>query len=251
MSLWRLEWLRLLRTHRLLTIIGVYVFFGLTGPLTVRYLDRILGAVGTEGIVVEFPKPTPADGIAQFTGDASQIGLLVVVFVAASALAFDSRREMAVFLRSRVAGVHRILVPAFTMSAVAGVAGLVCGTLAAWYETAVLLGPVPAAAMLSGILYGALFLAFATAVVALSASLARGTLATAGISLGILLGMAVAAGIGGPRAGRWLPTSLTGAATDLLHTARPVDYLPAATVTLIATAACLWVAIVIAGRREI
>jgi ABC-2 type transport system permease protein len=251
MSLWRLEWLRLLRTHRLLTIIGVYVFFGLTGPLTVRYLDRILGALGTDGITVDFPEPTPADGIAQFTGDASQIGLLVVVLVAASALAFDSRREMAVFLRSRVTSVYRIVVPAYVMSAVAGAAGLVCGTLAAWYETVVLLGSVPTSAMLFGMFYGALFLAFATAVVALSASLARGTLATAGISLGILLGMAVLAGIAGQRASRWLPTSLAGAATDLLHIARPADYLPAAIITLIATAACLLAAVALTARREI
>jgi ABC-2 type transport system permease protein len=147
--------------------------------------------------------------------------------------------------------VYQIVVPAYTMSAAAAIAGLLCGTLAAWYETAVLLGPVPVTAILSGMLYGALFLAFATAVVALSASLARGTLATAGISLGILLGMAVAAGIGGPRVGRWLPTSLTGAATDLLHNASPDDYLPAAIVTLIATAACLLAAIAFTGRREI
>lgn len=251
MTLWRLEWLRLLRTHRLLAILGVYVFFGLTGPLTVRYLDRILGAVGTEGIVVEFPEPVPADGVSQFIGDASQIGLLVVVLVAASALAFDSRREMAVFLRSRVIGVYRIVLPAYTMSAAAAIAGLACGTLAAWYETAVLLGPLPVTAMLSGMLLGALFLAFAIAVVALSASLARGTLATAGISLIILLGMAIVAGIGGPRVSRWSPTSLSGATADLLKTARPVDYLPAAGVAIVATAACLAAAVALAGRREI
>ena len=32
MNLWRLEWLRLVRTHRLLVVVGVYLFFGITGP---------------------------------------------------------------------------------------------------------------------------------------------------------------------------------------------------------------------------
>ena len=60
MNLWRLEWLRLVRTHRLLVLLGVYLFFGLTGPLTARYLPQILAALGTEGIRVEFPAPVPA-----------------------------------------------------------------------------------------------------------------------------------------------------------------------------------------------
>ena len=101
MNLWRLEWLRLARTRRLAALIGVYLFFGLTGPLTARYLEQILGSLGTEGVRIEFPQPKPADGIVQFMGNVSQIGLLVVVLVAASALAFDARREMAVFLRTR------------------------------------------------------------------------------------------------------------------------------------------------------
>jgi ABC-2 type transport system permease protein len=64
MTLWRLEWLRLVRTHRLLVLVGVYLFFGFTGPLTARYLSQILDRLGTEGMKVEFPAPQPADGIA-------------------------------------------------------------------------------------------------------------------------------------------------------------------------------------------
>ena len=85
MSLWRLEWLRLVRTRRLVALLSVYAFFGLVGPLSARYLAEIIRAVGTNGVQVQFPTPTPADGIAQFVSNASQIGLLVVVLIAASA----------------------------------------------------------------------------------------------------------------------------------------------------------------------
>ena len=74
MTLWRLEWLRLVRTRRLVALLSVYAFFGLAGPLTARYLAEILGAIGTEGVQIQFPEPTPADGIAQFVSNASQIG---------------------------------------------------------------------------------------------------------------------------------------------------------------------------------
>ncbi len=34
MSLWRLEWLRLIRTRRFLVLAGVFVFFGIVGPVS-------------------------------------------------------------------------------------------------------------------------------------------------------------------------------------------------------------------------
>jgi ABC-2 type transport system permease protein len=249
MSLWRLEWLRLVRTHRLLVLVGTYLFFGFTGPLTARYLSELLGQLGTEGVKVEFPEPVPADGIAQFVGNASQIGLLVVVLVAASALAFDARREMAVFLRTRVRGVRSIVVPAYVMTAAAAVAGLVAGSVAAWYETTVLLGGLPATATLIGIALGALFLAFAVALTAAVASVMRGVAATAGVSLAGLLGLAILGGL--TPVGRWLPTHLAGAMTELVRGTSAADFGPAVLTSLAGTVAALTVAVVLGARREV
>jgi len=249
MNLWRLEWLRLVRTHRLLAIVGLYVFFGLTGPLTARYLSALLGRLGTDGVRIEFPDPVPADGIAQFVGNTSQIGLLVVVLVAASALAFDARREMAVFLRTRVRAVRDIVIPAYLVNAGGAAAALVAGSLAAWYETTVLLGAVPVAPMLIGIALGALFLAFAVALTAAVASVVRGVAATAGISLAGLLGLALLGGL--TPLGQWLPTRLAGALTELVRGASAGDYAPAATITLVATAAAVAIAVRAGSRREL
>ena len=249
MNLWRLEWLRLVRTHRLLTVVGVYLFFGLTGPLTARYLSQILGRLGTEGIRIEFPEPVPADGISQFVGNASQIGLLVVVMVAASALAFDARREMAVFLRTRVQQVRDIVIPAYTVSAAAAVAGLLAGSLAAWYETSVLLGGLPPLGMLAGIAYGALYLTFAVGIAALAASIVRGVLATAGVTLVLLLAMATLGSL--TTLGRWLPSHLAGAMVGLLRGERVVDYLPATATSVAVTLAAVAGAIWLDARREL
>ncbi len=249
MNLWHLEWLRLTRTRRLLALFGVYVFFGLTGPLTARYLDEILGAVNTDGVRVELPDPTPADGIAQYVGNVSQIGLLVVVLVAASALAFDARREMAVFLRTRISGVRAVVVPAYAVTTGAAVAALLLGTLAAWYETGVLLGPLPVSRMLAGIGFGAVFLSFAVAAVALAAAVVRGVLAAAGVTLAVLLAMAILGGIGD--AGRWLPTTLSSALAGLVDGRTPGSYLPATAVAVAGTVAALAGAVALGGRREL
>jgi ABC-2 type transport system permease protein len=248
-NLWRLEWLRLVRTHRLTAILGCYLFFGLTGPLTARYLPQILGRLGTSGVRVEFPPPVPADGITQFTGNASQIGLLVVVLVAGSALAFDSRREMAVFLRTRVEGVGAIIGPAYAVTAAAAGAGLVAGSLAAWYETGVLLGPLPVGRMVLGIVLGVEFLAFVVALTALVAALVRGTVATVGLTLGAMLGLAILGNLGG--LGRWLPTTLPGAMAGLVRFTPPVQYLPATLVTALATVAALAGAVTLGAHREL
>jgi hypothetical protein len=42
MSACRLEWLRLTRTPRAIALAGVYLFFGLLGPVTARYLQDIV-----------------------------------------------------------------------------------------------------------------------------------------------------------------------------------------------------------------
>jgi ABC-2 type transport system permease protein len=248
-TLWRLEWLRLVRTRRLLALLAVYAFFGLTGPLTARYLGEILRAAGTEGVRVEFPDPTPADGIAQYVGNASQIGLLVVVLIAASALAFDSRREMAVFLRTRVAGVRPIVFAAYGMTVAGAVAALLLGSACAWYETAILLGAPPTGAMLAGTAYGAVFLAFAVALVALVAALVRGVLATAGVTLVLLLLTGVLGSL--VEADTWLPTGLLGALGDLTAGGAAGDYLPGLAVTLILTVLALAAAVMLGDRREI
>ncbi|MFC4119839.1 hypothetical protein [Nonomuraea zeae] len=248
MTLWRLEWLRLVRTHRLIAILGAYLFFGLTGPLTARYLGEILGRIGTEGVRVDFPTPVPADGIAQYTSNASQIGLLVVVLVAASALAFDARREMAVFLRTRVRGVAAIILPAYVVTAGAAVSGLVLGTAAAWYETAVLLGDLPPVRMLIGLAAGALFLGFAVALTALAAAVTRSVAATAGAALAALLALAVVDGITGAA---WLPTRLAGAMEELVRGLPATGLALSAALTAALTATALAAAVALGSHREL
>jgi ABC-2 type transport system permease protein len=249
MTIWRLEWLRAVRTRRLVAILGVYVFFGLTGPFTARYINDILARVGSGDVRIEAPPPTPADGIGQFVGNASQIGLLVVVLIATSALAFDARREMAVFLRTRVDSVASIVVPAYAVNVGVAVGGLVAGSAAAWYETTVLLGAVPVLPMLAGIALGAVFLAFAIAVAAVAAAVAKSVISAAASALIVLLGLALVGNITG--VGRWLPTTLVGAMPALVRGASLGDYLPAAAIAAALTVAALAAAIGIGGRREL
>ena len=128
MNLWKLEWLRLLRTQRWLILLAVFGVFGMLGPLTARFLPDLLESLGEDADAL--PPMTAVDGVTQYVGNAAQIGLLAVVFVAAAALAFDANAEMAVFLRTR-ARVRDIVIPRYTVSVVASFGGFVMGMIIA------------------------------------------------------------------------------------------------------------------------
>ena len=131
----------------------------------------------------------------------------------------------------------------------AAAGAFVLGALAAWYETAVLLGAPPTGRLLAGIGLTSLFLAFAVALTAAAAYLVRGVLATAGVTIVLLLVLALLGNI--PALGKWLPTTLLGSVPGLAGGAPWSQYLWAALVTVLATVGALVVAVRLADRREL
>lgn len=252
MTLWHLEWFRLIRTKRWIALLGVYLLFGFIGPLTARYLSEIISLAGgeLEGATIELPPPVPADGMAQYVSNAAQIGTLVAVVVAAGALAFDAIPEMGVFLRTRVRGLWRILAPRLVVTTSALLVAFLAGTLAAWYETWVLIGSPGAVDVLVGMAYGSLFLVFVVSLVAAAAGRANSVLGAVLVSIVVLLLMPIVGSIG--RLGAWLPTHLAGALAALpAGEAVASDYLAAIAVTVASSAALLWLSIELVRRREL
>lgn len=248
MNLWRLEWLRLIRTKRIVGLLGVYVFFGFLGPLSVRYMEQILENFGG-GVQIVVPEPMAADGIAAYVGNAAQIGLLIAVGVAAAALAFDAKPQMGIFLRTRVASIREIITPRYVVTTVAVVGAFVLGSVAALYESIVLMGSLPVADWALGTLFGSLYLAFAVAVVAAVAVRAKSVLVTVMIVLGVLLVLPII-GIA-PAIGEWLPSYLVGAVDGMVRGVAVGEYIRAAAVTLALTAVSLWMAVRWAQNREL
>jgi ABC-2 type transport system permease protein len=249
MNLWRLEWLRLTRTPRALALSALFLFFGLVEPVVTKYQSQIFSRLGN-GVQITFPPVTPAAGIASYVSELGGIGLIVVVVLAAGAFGFDAHRGLATFLRTRVASIWQLVTPRFAVNAAAAATAYLLGTLAAWYETDLLIGAPPVAGMLAGMLCGAVYLAFAIAMTVLAASLVRSTLATVGVTLAVLLGLPIA-GTFRP-VDNWLPTTLANAPVDLLTgTHQLSNYLPTFGVTVAMSAAALAIAALRLRTREI
>lgn len=248
MTPWRLEWYRLVRTRRLIALLGVYAFFGFVGPLMTAYMDRILASAGG-GVTIIAPEPTPAAAIEAFVSNASQIGVLVAIVVAAGALSVDVRPEIGVFFRTRVPEVGRLLAPRYVVTTAAVVAAFVLGVVAAWYETWVLIGAPDAAGMLVGTGLGALYLAFAVAVVGLAASVAPSVVTTVAVSVVALLALPLLAIV--EAVAPYVPSALVGALPDLAGGGDAAAYTRAAVTTVLVTAGVLALAVARSGRREL
>jgi len=249
MNLWRLEWLRLTRTPRALALGTVYVLLGLTQPVLTKYQNKLLSHAGN-GIRIYAPPPKPSDGLSSYISQASLLGLIVVVVLAAGALSFDSRPGLATFLRTRITNIWQLVTPRFAASAAAATIAYLLGTLAAWYETGLLIGSLPVTGVLAGILCGTAYLVFAVAVTTLAASFARSTLATSGITLVILLILPITSTF--HALDRWLPSTLVDAPVNLVSGAHQLPYyLPALAVTVTASAAALATAVLRLQSREI
>ena len=248
MSLWKLEWIRLFRTKRWIALVGVYLFFGLIGPLTARYIREILESFGGE-VQVVVPDPVAADGIASYVSNAAQIGLLVSVGIAAAALSFDAKPQMGVFLRTRTSHVRDIIAPRYIVVTAAVTAAFTLGSIAALYESTVLMGSLPIGGWLVGTLLGCLYLAFAVAVVAAVAGRTQSVLIAVVVSIGVLLLLPIV-GIA-PNAGEWLPSHLVGAIDSLVRGGSATEYWRATLVTVGLTVVALWLAVRWAAQREL
>ena len=247
MNLWRLEWIRLTRTRRWIALLGVYLFFGFTGPIIVTYMGTLLESIGNVEVVL--PDPVPAGGMANYASNAAQVGLLVSVGMAAAALAFDSNPQMGTFLRTRVKSIARIITPRYVTITSAIAVSFTLGSLAAYYETTVLIGSLPFGRWLLGTLLGCLYLAFAVAVVAAVMPMTRPVMPTVVAALVVLLLFPIVGLI--PNVGAWLPSHLVGALDGLVGGIEPTEYLKAAATTIIATAALLAISVRTSQQRSI
>lgn len=249
MSLWRLEWLRLVRTRRWVALVAVFLLFGFAGPVGARYLPDLIKHAGN-GVTIIVPKPKPADGISEFISNASGIGLLVAVVVAVAALGFDSRPGLAVFYRTHIRRAWALILPRYAVVAAASIVAFGLGTLAAVYETVVLLGGLPVGKMLLGLGLESLYLVLAVAVAAAATALVRGTLGAVGAAIGFLLAMPI---VGTAHAvNRWLPSGLSTSLGSLVEgQAAASSFLRPALVGVVLTVALLAFALSQVARREL
>lgn len=138
--LFRKEAKEYLKTYKLLIVAVLLLFFGLSAPLLIKFLPKILEMSG-EQIPIQLPVFAAADAIKSYLSTLGQIGLLITVLVAMGSIAQERERRTAVMTLSKPAGFGSFIAAKLAILAVTFAVGLILGAGACYLYTVVLLGP--------------------------------------------------------------------------------------------------------------
>lgn len=236
-ALFKKEIMEQLRTYRVVVVGGVFLLFGLTTPLLLKYLPEFIKLAG-EQMQVTVPPPTAAQSLVEYSGTIGQIGVLVAVLVVMGCVANELQRGTAVITLSKPASkaafvTAKLAAMSLTFLASLAVASAVCLGYTVW-----LIGPADARSFFALNLLVAVFLVFCLAVTVLFSSLFRSSLAAGGISIALLVAQAGLSVL--PFIGDYMPGKLLGWGNALFGGTK--SYWPAFAITVILTVLCVYLA---------
>jgi ABC-2 type transport system permease protein len=247
LGLWRLEWLRLVRTRRWVLLAVVYPGVGAVGPVFAKHRDEILKALRIDGVPPSGGMRADS-GMAVYAYGATQVGILVALALMASALAVDHRPGLAAFHRTRLRRPRDLVLPRFVVTTAAVSVAYLLGTLIAWAQVHWMFGPLPARSVLYGAGFGMAWLVTALSATAATAALLRRPVAIFGGALVAMVVMPLAS-LWRPLR-HWLPNELNSAPVELLRGHTPGEYGDNLAVALSLSAGLVSFAVWRIGRRE-
>jgi ABC-2 type transport system permease protein len=235
-----------LRTHRLLVVAGIFIFFGLATPLLLKYLPQIIQLSG-EQVPVAIPAPTSPQSLAEYAGTIGQLGLLMAVLVAMGMVANELRQGTAVMTLSKPVSRAAFVWAKLAAVSLTFLLALACASLFCFGYTVWLIGPAAALPFLQLNLLLALFLVFCLGVTLFFSSFFKSSLPAGGLAIGVLIAQALLGTV--PRLGNFLPARLLTWGTDLVN-GRESTYWGAVAVTAVLVLACGYLAQRILKNKE-
>ncbi len=226
-----------LRTYRLVVVGGVFLLFGITTPLMLKYLPEFIKLAG-EQMEITVPPPTAVQALVEYAGSVGQIGVLVAVLVAMGSVANELQRGTAVMTLSKPVTRAAFVTAKFAATSLTFLVALAVSSAVCLAYTVWLIEPADAVSFLGLNLLLALFLVFCLAVTVLFSSLFKSSLAAGGTALGVLVGQAVLSVL--PWVGDYMPGKLLGWG-NALFSGGP-SYWWALAVTVVLTVLCLYLA---------
>lgn len=227
------------RTYKVLIVAGVFLFFGITTPLTLKYLPEILRLVGSEQMIIDIPPPTAARSLIEYAGSIGQTGVLVAVLVAMGGIAGEIRRGTVVMTLSKpVSRLSFVLAKLIAVTCTFAVS-LVIASAFCYAYTVWLIGTADISSFVLMNLIVGLFLVFCLAVTLLFSSLFRSSLAAGGVAIASLIGQGALSAV--PVFGDYMPGKLLGWGNNLVSGGGE-SYWWALGITVVVAALCIYLA---------
>ncbi|MBG7617220.1 MAG: ABC transporter permease subunit, partial [Chloroflexi bacterium] len=245
-TLLKKELLEQIKTYKLYIIGGVFLFFGFSTPLMLKYLPEIL-ELADEDIIVDLPAPTAIQALGEYSATIVQVGILIVVLLAMGAIAQERSRGTAIMTLSKPVSRSSFVAAKLTALSVSFIIALVAGSVACYLYTVMLIEDISITGFLGQNLLLILFFVFSISLTLYFSSLFKNSLAAGGIALTVLIGQAVVTQL--PLVGDFVPGQLTSWGTHLLSgDAQSAWGAVASTVVLILV--CLYFTVRNLERRE-
>jgi len=186
--LFQKEWRENTRNFKILWIPLVFIFFGLSEPLTSYYLPQILEAVGNipEEAMFAFPEFTPAQVLMATMGQYQFIGMLVLILGFMGTISRERKNGTGTLLYVRPISYVSYFLSKWKVVGIIALGSVWLGLLTSWYYTGQLFGKVPANDFFAFAgTYSVWILFVITIVLAMSAWLPTG--GAAGLSLALVV----------------------------------------------------------------
>jgi ABC-2 type transport system permease protein len=209
------------RTRRTGVVVVLFVFLGMLGPLTARYLPEILElALGDQAGMIPIPPTTVADAVIELQQNLGQFGALTAIVLAMSLVSGEKDRGTAGFILTKPASRAAFLVAKLASLGAVLLLATALAVTVGWIYTTVLFEPLPVGGWIALAIMTWLSLMAWASITFLASTVLRSSAAAAGVGVGALLGISLVAAI--PPIGRWLPSGLDAQAM-LLALGRPVE----------------------------
>jgi ABC-2 type transport system permease protein len=210
------ELLEQLRTYKLLIVGGVFLFFGLSTPLMIKYMPELIKlAGGTGGMVIEMPPPTAVQAMVEYVSTMTQFGVLIAILVAMGAIAKEREVGTAAMVLSKPVGQPAFILAKLKAHTLIFLMAIILGGIACWGYTYMLFGEAPVMGFVGQNLLLALLFALSVAVTLLFSSIFKSQLAAGGLALAVLIVQAMSSSL--PWVGKYLPGQLVNWGNNLLY----------------------------------
>jgi ABC-2 type transport system permease protein len=237
------------RSYRLLVVLLVLGLFGLASPLLAKMTPELLSLIPEADAFAPFiPAPTLRDAYLQYHSNISQFGVILALLLTMGAVVQEKEKKTAALVLTKPLSRLAFLAAKFVALALTFLTGIAVAALAGYYYTLLLFEAPPFTEWLA---FNGLMLLFLLVHIALAlffSTLARSTVASAGMAFGAMLVLAILASL--PRLGEYAPASIIN--WGLLQMTGPgVSAWPAFFISLALIAAALLGAWLVFERQEI
>ncbi len=209
------------RTNKILIIVASFLFLGMSGPVTTRFLPEILkNSAGSSGFSLNLlRKLTATDYALSFFKQMVSLPILILILVAMGTVAGERERGTHILVLTKPVSRTQFITSKY-LSFLAILAGtILLAALGAAYYT-ILLAEVGTLAvgpfvLLCLAMFG--FMSFILALVVFFSSFFRTSVAAGGASFGVYLVLIIGGGLLPEEAGKYLPSNFANQAGAILE----------------------------------